>query len=342
MNEIAVQTSKYQELVKSGCYSTDISETIKSAQLISDSLKQMITVEHINCLRIIAQSIADVCNAFSQAIISSGIEALLNSARECIQTISYSVHKQMIQSIAETVKVLKPAYNRLIFLKIIDETGYPMYLEQNTELEEELIASYKRNGYQCNIPEMREIIFQYFNDDYLDRIVYSISNAGIFDSNRVSILEQGIAVYRLGFYGPAGSTFADHMSGMIRDIYTVVEEIHRFSRAEKTQLLALHNQHCKIDSEKSMLLQILCVQNNGLMTWQHVAQYFLDVTYKSGERDMETQPKRPLICHGIQTNYNNQEMVMKLILCLDILVELAWRVKKMREESEVIIDIDLD
>ena len=43
-----------------------------------------------------------------------------------------------------------------------------------------------------------------------------------------------------------------------------------------------------------------------------------------------------MICHGKQTNYNTKEMNLKLILCLDIILELAWRIHKMKEENSVI------
>ncbi len=55
---------------------------------------------------------------------------------------------------------------------------------------------------------------------------------------------------------------------------------------------------------------------------------------------MEEYPKRHMICHGIQTNYDTRKMSLKLILCIDILTELAFRVGKMKETAQqVIIDI---
>ena len=69
-------------------------------------------------------------------------------------------------------------------------------------------------------------------------------------------------------------------------------------------------------------------------------QYFLGVAYSTKENDIDTQPNRNMICHGKQTNYNTKEMNLKLILCMDIIAELAWRVKKMQEEySEIVIDV---
>ena len=60
----------------------------------------------------------------------------------------------------------------------------------------------------------------------------------------------------------------------------------------------------------------------------------------SGEKYMGKFPKRHMICHGIQTNFNKKEMSLKIFLCMDILTELALRIEKMIEDNrQVIIDI---
>jgi len=86
-----------------------------------------------------------------------------------------------------------------------------------------------------------------------------------------------------------------------------------------------------------MLAEVISEQKGSIMVWCHVIKYFLDYIYKSGERNMNEYPKRHMICHGIQTNFNTKEMSLKIILCLDILAELALRAK--RNISQGIIDI---
>ena len=55
---------------------------------------------------------------------------------------------------------------------------------------------------------------------------------------------------------------------------------------------------------------------------------------------MELYPKRHMLCHGIQLNHDTKEMNLILIMCMDILSELAWRVKKMKEENtQIVIDL---
>lgn len=89
-----------------------------------------------------------------------------------------------------------------------------------------------------------------------------------------------------------------------------------------------------------MLIEVISEQEGGIMMWHQVIKYFLDYMYKPGEKDMEEHPKRHMICHGIQTNFDTKEMFVKIILCIDILVELALRIEKLKEDSQqIIIDV---
>ena len=88
-----------------------------------------------------------------------------------------------------------------------------------------------------------------------------------------------------------------------------------------------------------MLAQIISIQDGGIFTWYRVIDYFLGTTYGSGKRYMSKQPKRHMIGHGIQTNYNTKEMNLKLILCMDIITELAWKIKEQDENSNVVATI---
>lgn len=231
-------------------------------------------------------------------------------------------------------------FERMLFLRIADEIGFPVYMEVDTELQDRLLESYRRNGQHCNKEEMRQIIIDYYNDDYVERILNGIRNVGIFNQQRVKLISEGIEVYQLGYYGTSATAFADYISGMIRDIYKEICTMHKFTGKEKHEILACFDQRCKPDSEKGMLLQIVCSQDRSPLFWYQVVSYFLDNFYASGENGMELYPKRHMLCHGIQLNHDTKEMNLILIMCMDILSELAWRVRKMKEENaKIVIDL---
>lgn len=227
----------------------------------------------------------------------------------------------------------------ILFPQIVDEIGFPVYLEIDSELQDRLIDSYRKNGNQCNKKEMCEIILNYYNNDYVDVILNGIKNVHVFSAERVALIEEGIETYQLGFYGSSASLFAAQLSGMISDVHKQLSTFHRLTNEQKKELLVAYNQNCKTDSEKGMLLQIVNCQPQGFMIWQRVAQYFLNIVYSTKKNNIAAQPNRNLICHGKQTNYNTKEMNLKLIMCMDIIAELAWRIKEMKEDSGIAVDM---
>ena len=267
-----------------------------------------------------AQSIAKI-QAINTSILSSAVKAI----------------SDMVSRQTNFVKNNRKFFDRMLFMSIADEIGFPVYMEVDTELQDRLLKSYRENGHQCNIEEMQQIIIDYYNDDYVDQILNGIKNVGIFNEQRVKIISEGIEVYQLGYYGTSASSFAAYISGMIRDIYKEICTMHKFTKEEKKEIIACFDRDFKPDSEKGMLLQIVCSQDGAPLFWYQVVSYFLDNLYASGEKGMDKLPKRHMICHGIQTNHNTREMNLILIMCMDILSELAWRVRRMKEENRQIV-----
>ena len=267
-----------------------------------------------------AQSIAKI-QAINTSILSGAVKAI----------------SDMVSRQTNFVKNNREFFDRILFMSIADEIGFPVYMEVDTELQDRLLKSYRENGHQCNIEEMRQIIIDYYNDGYVDQILNGIQNVGIFNEQRVKLISEGIEVYQLGYYGTSASSFAAYISGMIRDIYKEICTMHKFTKEEKKEIIACFDRDFKPDSEKGMLLQIVCSQDGAPLFWYQVVSYFLDNLYASGEKGMDKLPKRHMICHGIQTNHNTREMNLILIMCMDILSELAWRVRRMKEENRQIV-----
>lgn len=280
------------------------------------------------------------CVSSLMTILQSNFSENLTQSMSYLNCVLSSCSNILQSSVLESFNQWKNLSNRNLFLKIADEMGFPIYLEVDSELQDRLIASYRKNGNQCNKKEMREIILNYYNDDYIDRILDGIKNVHVFNPERAALIEEGIETYGLALYGSSASLFAAQLSGMICDVYRELSKFYRISNNEKKELLIRYNQNCRPDSEKGMLLQIVNCQSQRFIIGNKVLQYFLGVAYSTKENDIDTQPNRNMICHGKQTNYNTKEMNLKLILCMDIIVELAWRVKEMQEEySEIVIDV---
>ena len=333
---IRIQNSinvKYKETSKATNYA-EIQSRISELRKAIDPLCNMKIGE--------MQSVSkEISNAVKMYNMDTCRNIILNSAnvaselRVILADYNHIIRKTVNVTSFEQFKKLHKKY---LFLKIADEIGFPIYLEVDSELQDKLIHLYRKNGNQCNKKEMCEIILDYYNDEYIDRMIDGIKNVQVFNPHRVVLIEEGIEAYQLGLYAPSASLFATQLSGMISDVYKEMNTVYRFSKGEKQELLMEFNQNCKPDSEKGMLVQIVSYQPNGIFVWYKALQYFLNIIYSSNE-NMSKYPQRNMICHGKQLNYNTKEMNLKLILCMDIIAELAWRIRKMKEEN-LVVDVE--
>lgn len=317
-----------------------ISELAQTKKIINDSIANSLShsikmISECGLSAAYVTNMSKMISAVSQSIASSNLALNTSLASSVSQAI-----KNMTPFHEDFVKNCREFFDRMLFMRIADQIGFPVYMEIDTELQDRLLESYRVNGNQCNKEEMCQIIVDYYNDDYVDRILNGIRNVGIFNQKRVELISESVEVYQLGFYGTSAPAFADYISGMIRDIYNEVCTMHKFTGEEKNEILACFDQRCKPDSEKGMLLQIVCSQDRSPLFWYRVVSYFLSRFYASGESGMDMYPKRHMLCHGIQLNHDTKEMNLVLIMCMDILSELAWRVKKMKDENtQIVIDL---
>lgn len=266
--------------------------------------------------------------------VTNNMSNTVNSVMRGILQIIDNFYDNLYAQLEPTFDALKEMYSKTLFMEIADEIGYPIYMEVDTELAEKLIDLYRENNNQCNKKEMQMIVLDYHKEEYIECILNGIKNVNVFNPDRVRLIEEGIKAYQLELYAPSASLFADQISGMIRDVYKEMNTFYRFSKKEKQEIINEFNQNCQLDSEKSELLQIICCQSCNLV-WIKALQHFLNITFSTKE-NMKEYPQRNMICHGKQTNYNTKEMNLKLILCMNILLELAWRIRKMKEEASII------
>ena len=343
MNEIMKQSQQLMTQLNS-IYNQPSYLSIKSA--MSNLITPMVI--NNNMSNYIGNAIKTIIGYRTAAIFANNMTSeLVKSIKNQMPTFDTTVLSSAMKSIGgmaswkkDFSKKFSEFYNRILFMDIADEIGFPIYMEVDTELQNQLLKSYRKNGNQCNKEEMRQIIIDYYNDGYVDQILNGIQNVGIFNEQRVKLISEGIEVYQLGYYGASAASFASYISGMIRDIYKEICTLHKFTKEEKKEIIACFDQRCKPDSEKGMLLQIVCSQDRSPLFWYQVVSYFLDNFYASGENGMELYPKRHMLCHGIQLNHDTKEMNLILIMCMDILSELACRVKKMKEENtQIVIDL---
>lgn len=347
MNELITKTetlkSQINKIYNQQSYTnmtSVISELAQTKRIINNRIAN--SLPHIN------KTITGLCMPAAHV---TNMSKMISAFSQSIASSKLALNTSLVSSVSQVIKSMKPLhvdfmktnrkfFDRMLFMRIADQIGFPVYMEIDTELQDRLLESYRMNSNQCNKEEMSQIIVDYYNDDYVDQVLNGIRNVGIFNQKRVELISESVEVYQMGFYGTSATAFADYISGMIRDIYNEVCTMHKFTGKEKNEILACFNQNCKPDSEKGMLLQIVYSQDRSPLFWYKVVSYFLSRFYASGENGMDMYPKRHMLCHGIQLNHDTKEMNLILIMCMDIISELAWRVKKMKEENvQIVIDL---
>lgn len=343
MNDLIIQSQNLPEQVNNICNQNNFTPVQFDISKITSSYTKAMTSTLLKINNLYIHNITDIYREVYRSIntdLLNNLAATISRVRESIAEMTTACIKNISKSLEIWVSEWEKhheVFNRILFLKIIDEIGFPMYLEINTELQDRLLESYRMNNNCCNIKEMQQIIIEYCNDEYLEKIIQGVTNTSVFSSQRKALLLEGISVYQIGYYASSGALFAAQMSGMIRDIYDSLKTVHKFTYKERVKIKEYFDlQRCRDDSEKTMLAEILYVQEDELILLFKAVDYFIKTIYSSGSRCMEEQPKRHLILHGIQTNFNTKEMNLKQIICIDILTELAWQIERMKENSTII------
>lgn len=121
----------------------------------------------------------NLIHSFSPANVTSELRDKIASCNHIVQNAFGTISFKQFRYLQE----------KYLFLKIADEIGFPIYMEVNSELQDRLICSYRKNGNQCNKKEMREIILNYCNDEYIEHILNGIRNVQVFNAERVVLIE---------------------------------------------------------------------------------------------------------------------------------------------------------
>ena len=88
-----------------------------------------------------------------------------------------------------------------------------------------------------------------------------------------------------------------------------------------------------IDKEKGKLIQMTTITESGQLLWNAMASYLKEEILCSSDSKQrwETQPLRNKICHGDQLNFGTKEHSLKAILTVDMLIQLAYEIRRIVE-----------
>lgn len=243
-----------------------------------------------------------------------------------------------IAAISKFAQVLSETYNKIQMPKIeiysdvllgtsyimaLRELKYPLFLETDMNFKREIV------GHKNNSNDIKNIIIEYINDDYLNNMLKQWHSSGYINKERLPIFEEAIELHRKKYYYASTSMMMCQVYGVIMDInrYIYKNDI-EIDDESKVKLANKYNM-TNIDSEKGKFIQMAYITDLGYVIKEVIVEYIKDEILSSSEsvKRWESQPLRNKICHGDQLNYGTKEHSLKAILCINLLVKLGEYIK---------------
>ena len=194
---------------------------------------------------------------------------------------------------------------------------------------------------EFNFSLEREIIFEYYTDDVIDTICSSWEEFLSGDEARLAILKEAIQLHKKGYYHASTALLMSQVNGIITKTDEIIELNNYQIKEEDLQALC---EYYKVTyetwknhvnrSERSQVLKMIAVTENGFRYWDAVTKYVRDIVLKNyGDDELANRnPMRNKILHGVQLNYGTKEHSLKSILTVDLLMQYYEEIKTIIEK----------
>lgn len=285
-----------------------------ATQLITESLVASISENYSEMLKISADVIA---SSFQLLNISNRMGTIIDELANSIQ-----INLPKI----ELPKVDQQTYNRWKFISIASDINFPIYFEVNTKLQDSIleIVTTEVSNLEERTEKIEKCIMEYYNHEVLHSIMDVWLEQSWIDQWQKEALEEAIEDYEEGRYYSAGSILMCQLGGLITRLYDATKTLEQIPQEEKKEILSLYDIG-KTNSEKAKVIQMMSIQDQGILLWERSADYFVNYIYSSSGdmRKFTEDPGRNKICHGELTNYGTQKHALKAILVTDIVFQLG-------------------
>lgn len=291
------------------------SQAITAAtQLMTESLAASIRE---NCSKILKISTDVIASSYQVLNISNRMGTIIDEIANSIQ-----INLPKI----ELPKVDRQTYNRWKFISIASDINFPIYFEVDTELQDSIleIVTADVSESEERTEKIEKCIMEYYNHEVLHSIMDVWLEQSWIDQWQKEALEEAIEDYEEERYYSTGSILMCQLGGLITRLYDATKTLEEIPQEEKKEILSLYDIG-KANSEKAKVIQMMSIQDQGILLWERSADYFVNYIYSSSGdiRKFTDDPGRNKICHGELTNYGTQKHALKAILVTDIIFQLG-------------------
>lgn len=318
-SEIQAAINRYNKFLYSSIITPEknISAVSIAVQAMSEKMKQIsnsVMGSYVNTLKMST----NILPAINQTLDGS------NRMRTIIDDLVNSIQIKLPK--IELPKIDPKIYNRWKFISIASDINFPIYFEIDTELQDCIleIVTVDVSKSEERIEKIEKCIMEYYNHEVLHSIMNVWLQQSWIDQWQKEALEEAIKDYEEERYYSTGSILMCQLGGLITRLYDVAKTLQEIPKEEKKEILSLYDIR-KPNSEKAKVIQMMSIQDQGILLWERSANYFVNYIYSSSGdmRKFTEDPGRNKICHGELTNYGTQKHALKAILVTDIIFQLG-------------------
>lgn len=303
----------------------DTIKNLTSGLTAMQNVMNSLVYSHAEQLVTVSQSLGA---AVSSIIQSEAMQAVLTVGERIANMVASIDFKPMLKSFSE-------AMIPVTYIHLLERLNWPIFLIEDEQLRSDILDACK-NGEDPVI--VAEIIYKYCTEDFFIAVENDWMNCSILSEGRKPILSQAIHLHKQEFYFASTSMLMCQLYGIAADIEKALEGNNlTLNQEEKEYVAELFNLNLRfIDKEKGRLFQTLMFTESGMLLWNAMANYLRDVCFFSGQdySHINNQPLRNKICHGDQIEFGTQEHSLKAIFVIDMLIQLAYEIKRIIDLKE--------
>lgn len=297
-------------------------EKLKESVRAFDAVKNAVVSPQ---LQQIANTMQMMNNAVVSAIQSDAMRTVIDVGNRITELISSINFVPVLKGFSEALIPIK-------YINLLERLKWPVFLIDDDTMRQDIMAACS-NGE--DIEAVKKIIFSYCTDSFLESMEKDWNDCGAITATRKPVLSEAILMHKQGYYYASTSMLMCQVYGVASDIVDLAKtnglEVNDETKDFVSEYFKIKRED--VDKEKGKLMQMVVMTESGMMLWDAMASYLQSEILCSSEskKRWATQPLRNKICHGDQLNFGTKEHSLKAILTIDMLIQLAYEIKRITE-----------
>lgn len=326
-------------------YLDAVTRAQKNANSISASMESF-----MESCKSAQDTIAAISNAVQTASASwtnlLDYSAMIRAMQPSLQQFADAIRKATAEThLKALLDALRPIAAEAKRVDILSKTNWPMYLVDDATICDKLDMLDEAEPDSHLMESVSEIACAGLDMDWLSATRLRWNEHDELSAEEKGVLSRAISRHENGDYEGCVALLMNMFEGLIekycpREVKTLEgDQAELFDLHAKKYGVGLSHKKDgdprKLTTTRDKVLILVLLSENGWYTFQHAADYIINVTLTSKmDADLAVHnPLRNKICHGEQTEYETMEHSLKAILVTDIVIRFGAAVLAGRANS---------